>query len=1072
MTVVADRHVIIVNAGGTFLPSGPTLTGPVTSVEKLEKLLVWARGSRGLLTPRTDDRAGAYAPAQLWFTGSSVRHLLSNTTGAGDSGGQAEITEQLGQALGVLVGRGWKIGGGGAGRLLLAHPGPPAINVEILIAETPWLLPDARLTLDSGEAAAALGGRINQWAVELGELPTGTPASSAAVVFTRIMHARNAPDKKAAAVTAPGWLPDDVLAETRIQQPWAPDSEAVERAFDQASDLVWMEQEAPLLSSAGMITLGYGQPVTFTGAAATKQAHQGKLPFGLWLAEIPALDLPTGLPPIHPAITDPTRPTQAWLTTEDLTGLGKEIRDGGAGLHIDQISITEALVWPHQGRLLESWAKRLRQAREHFATDPTMLTLIDTATAGFFERLADPDSANDPVAALQYQPAWAAAVSAHTRQRVRRTALRISREFHVWPLYLHDTAAAYALPHDPETGHGIDIADTHTRLGRLRQLRRVTIDDTTILSAVIAETPHQLAEALTAALDIDPPAEPAEPSDPPANTPTTDASVALEDAAAHTDLEGAAPQPESQENQPPTGPRRRAVSSNRKASGKQGKGPEPTYPGGIPAAVLHTDGLWLPGGAKVDLPEHICHAGQVAELAYDNNIGYRQSPTYSEAPQIWITRGACMAFGIPVEAIAPRDRTKSLHQITEGIDFVTLAVAQGWAFGGVKDDEAPRLGPWTRVFRHRDPRPGVMLALIPGMEDDEATMPILAADNPTPAQIATRLQRLADVLKFPWKINAGVTAVDLMLQARPKTWKPKDWRNVVFGPSTTEVPYALTDIEQDFNWSRPPTEEEATLTYVHAYDRGGSYAAAIAGTELPIGEPEHHEGNIDFDPKLPGYWLTLIPEPSDWRYPYLLNPRGYPLNEPRWITTPRLERAIELGYEPEFLEAIVWPEHGRILLEWYNRLRDAHTTLDTTDPDDRAARSQAKVIRTHGVGIMGSDEYLKGKTGYDPARRFHIMAKANSNIVYRIHQIGQATRRWPLAVITDTVLYASDDPNPDTAWPGKPEQYGRGFGQYKPERSGLLAEHREYLTGNGYRGKALLTEMGEWRTSNGLESSD
>jgi len=180
------------------------------------------------------------------------------------------------------------------------------------------------------------------------------------------------------------------------------------------------------------------------------------------------------------------------------------------------------------------------------------------------------------------------------------------------------------------------------------------------------------------------------------------------------------------------------------------------------------------------------------------------------------------------------------------------------------------------------------------------------------------------------------------------------------------------------------------------------------------------------------------------------------------MTTPTLERALALGYQPEILEAWTWPQHGRVLLGWYERFRDASSSLDTDDPDAQAARNQAKVIRTHGIGIIGSDEHLKGKTAYSPERRLHVLAKAKANIVYRLQQIGEKAGQWPLAVATDTVLYASNDPDPVTAWPGGPESFGRGFGQYKPEGSALLAEHLEHLNGRDYRGKRDLIPAAEW----------
>ena len=36
---------------------------------------------------------------------------------------------------------------------------------------------------------------------------------------------------------------------------------------------------------------------------------------------------------------------------------------------LEQLAIDEAVVWPAQSRLLETWASRLRQARRGFADD-------------------------------------------------------------------------------------------------------------------------------------------------------------------------------------------------------------------------------------------------------------------------------------------------------------------------------------------------------------------------------------------------------------------------------------------------------------------------------------------------------------------------------------------------------------------------------------------------------------------------------------------------------------------------------------------------------------------------------
>lgn len=627
--------------------------------------------------------------------------------------------------------------------------------------------------------------------------------------------------------------------------------------------------------------------------------------------------------------------------------------------------------------------------------------------------------------------------------------MRLSREFQSWPVYMHGVDMIYTPGRDEITGSPKELADTHTRLGRLIVTHRAALTDTTVLAVLLAETTTEVAAALTGALGM---------------TQEAPSATSYSGTAPSEPPEKREPAPEEDQDDPEatvTEARDDEPSVPARATKNQTKAAQAEAVGGVPAAVLHTDGLWLPDGTCIELDEPIVHVGQVAELAYDHHIGYQLTPKFAEPGQIWITDDACEAFGIDIEAISRRDRAKSLRQLTEGLDFVTLAVNEGWSLGGAGEDPtAHRLGTWTRVYR--DDKRGVMVALIAGMSTGPEEMPILA-DDPTPAQIARRLQLLADALRFPWKINAGVTAVDLMLQTRTKKWSPQEWKTVVFAPSTTTPPFGIGDVESDFDWSRPPTGDESQRRYLHAYDRGGSYVAGIAGLELPIGNPTHHPEGAPFDARTPGYWLVEIPESSDWQMPYVLNPRGLQFTEPKWVTTPTLERALAMGYQPAVLEAWTWPQHGRVLLGWYERFRDASGALDTDDADAQAARNQAKIIRTHGIGIIGSDEHLKGKTGYSPERRLHVLAKAKANIAYRLQQIGERTGQWPLAVATDTVLYASDDPDPVTAWPGGPDTFGRGFGQYKPEGSALLAEHLDFLNGRDYRGKRELTPAVQWR---------
>lgn len=1052
-----DGHVVVVAADGSFTPSGRRLTGPVSDVDKLETLIDWA-APRDLLQPLAADD-GQPAPARVWVVGTAWAALagvhLADGAPASDS---ASVRRQLSAALGTLVAKGWELGGSPSGSFLLSRPAGKRFSVELLVEPDPWLAAGEPAV---AEDAAELGRRATAWSAALGVLPAAGPALSAAALMDTIMAARAARRGGGAVLAHAGALPAGVHADPRVLPEWVTSTDQAETAFTHAEELVLLRQEMGRLASAGMVTLGHGQPRTVTGPDAAAAAAQAKRPFGLWRAALPTLDelnLTDLLPAPHPQMRRHEPAHGVWLTTEDLTALSREPRDGGAGLAVEDLHIDAAVLWPQQGRLLEAWATRLREARDHLAGDPILRHLIDTATEAYLTALADPTQWDEGEQSRHFQPAWLATIAAHVRARALRVAQRTAREYRVWPLWARDTDTIYAVDLDQTTGRAVDLSDTHTRLGRMITAARVDTGSDLILAVLLAESPPAMAHALTAPFDavIDQQDSAAPPAALSAGSPTAGVS---------TPVAAAPPAAPESPAATPTAESPRADTTPAGRTARQ-KSTTPPPRSSAPAAVLHSDGLWLPDGTRLDITEPVTHAGHVAELALrlasTHNLGYRVTPKYAEVPQIWLTDEVCTAVGIDVDAIDRYKTPESVRAVTEGIDFVALAAAEGWRFGGVAPDAAPRLGVWTRLFREGDTR-GALIALIPAMAlKSEKEMPILLTGEATPLALARRLQLFADTMKWPWNQSSNTTALDLMLHTRPRTYTWQDWKDRVFAPSTTEPPYGLTDVEEDFNWTRIPSEQEQRHRFVHAYDRGASYPSAIAGLELPIGDPVYHAEPVPFDPKTPGYWLIEVPDPGEWRLPYILNPRGLKFHEPKWVTTPRLERAIALGYEPTILQAVIWPEHGRILNNWYQRFRDAATALDPADPEQNAVLKQTKVVRSSGIGMMGSETYLKGRTGYSPERRFHIVAKASGNIVHALAGIGENTGRWPVAVLTDTVLYLSDDPDPAAAWPGDPKKYGTGFGQFKPEGSALLADHLRYLDGGAYRGKDQLVDPEDW----------
>ena len=410
------------------------------------------------------------------------------------------VTEQIGQALAPLVTRGWELRARPTTALMLTRSqGAQRLSVEILAEPRPWLAGGSAWV---AEDPAELGRRLRQWYAAVGTLPAASGAASAAVLSDHIMRGRAG--RRGVVVSTPGVLPAGVQPEVRIQPAWCASAAEVEQEFERSDELVCLAQQCPQLASAGMLTLGHGQPQALDAAAAAAAVVESKRPFGLWRVTLPPandLMLPAMLPLPHPQMRA-DEPAQAWLTSEDLDGLAKDVRDGGAGLTADQLAVDEAIVWPQQGRILEAWATRLREARETFRDDSALQGLVESAAADYLTALAEPDAWRAEAWRHHFQPAWAAAIATHVRFRGRRAAMRISREYRVWPVYAHDADMIYTPGRDEATGTPIDLSDTHTRLGRMVIAYSAALTDKTVLAVLLAESTTEVAEALTAALGV------------------------------------------------------------------------------------------------------------------------------------------------------------------------------------------------------------------------------------------------------------------------------------------------------------------------------------------------------------------------------------------------------------------------------------------------------------------------------------------------------------------------------------------------------------------------------------------
>ncbi|MFI6951439.1 telomere-associated protein Tap [Streptomyces sp. NPDC050422] len=264
--------------------------------------------------------------------------------------------------------------------------------------------------------------------------------------------------------------------------------------------------------------------------------------------------------------------------------------------------------------------------------------------------------------------------------------------------------------------------------------------------------------------------------------------------------------------------------------------------------------------------------------------------------------------------------------------------------------------------------------------------------------------------------------------------------------------------EEAYDWARPMTDDECTLRYLVGLDVNMAFAAGANGLNVGLGEPTHVKNPV-FDPKLPGSWLvdlshvdlskvkvgkeqvrldgSLLPSP--------FTPKGDRPTGPAWYATPTVAYAQELGYDVTPIEAWVRYENGRYLDGWYGRLRDAYlatmadlgvdadlapqdflTAMDgykERDPELTIVVSAIKATVKGGLGKLR--ERPRGE-GWRPGERWRalerptwrpdiraaVISRTRINLHRKIVKHAAFTGQYPIAILSDCVVYASSGPSP------------------------------------------------------------
>ncbi|MEU9671511.1 helix-turn-helix domain-containing protein [Streptomyces bobili] len=264
--------------------------------------------------------------------------------------------------------------------------------------------------------------------------------------------------------------------------------------------------------------------------------------------------------------------------------------------------------------------------------------------------------------------------------------------------------------------------------------------------------------------------------------------------------------------------------------------------------------------------------------------------------------------------------------------------------------------------------------------------------------------------------------------------------------------------EEAYDWARPMTDDECTLRHLVGIDVNMAFAAGANGLNVGLGEATHVK-NPAFDPKLPGSWLvdlshvdlSRVKVGKEWveldgsLLPSPFTPKGERPERPAWYATPTVAYAAELGYEVRPLEAWVRRENGRYLDGWYNRLRDAylatmadlgvHADLSPADflsamdgykardPELAIVVSAVKATVKGGLGKLrerprgegwkpGQPWRALARPTWRPDIRAAVISRTRINLHRKIVKHAAFTGQYPVAVLSDCVVYAADGTSP------------------------------------------------------------
>lgn len=469
------------------------------------------------------------------------------------------------------------------------------------------------------------------------------------------------------------------------------------------------------------------------------------------------------------------------------------------------------------------------------------------------------------------------------------------------------------------------------------------------------------------------------------------------------------------------------------------------------AATVTDSALVLPDGEEIPITigadGDIQHLGDLVDLAAALHLGWGGGRAMPEPPTLLLTKQALQRFGVSLPDAAELAKSPDPFAV---IAAAGAAVMNATVTAGYSTGDAGTLRIWTKVWRGKF---GAEFVVLPAVEVTDPHSGLLSGTD-VAVDLAYRAHRVAELLGTTYSSSGAITGRRLYERLHPPGGRALTPTELVPAPTPLNNPRrmavgTLIDV-------RPFTEAEARQRYIHGYDLRANYLTAAGKAIVGIGAPEHHPEGIDFDPKTVGLWRLSCGSEfypgfigtggGHTMLPNLMALAGRGDAETGWFTTPTVRYlATELDLPIQVHEAYTWATSRRLLETWAKHVNAArvaavkHLIDNPRDTNGQAVRGAIKAIYTGFIGRLayGGDCDSSGRPltpWHRPDWRIFIQAEANVDLHRKTRLIGESSGRYPIAWITDEVLYTSDEADPVCA---KPEQMtlGVGLGQWDPSRT-------------------------------------